>query len=175
MTASTSKHKKTHIRDIVLLVSIPVGLALLAAAYVYVPRLLASPKHDFVFAKCSEYICTDSYEVSSGGTIRYVEPVRESLSSNNLTKLYYYDVSADSTKLISLDQANRYQVNTASRSADGYTLEYQSGSRGGFLLFYQEGQSGWYLKNGMLQKSATLQNSDSYSSDREIQFLGWIE
>lgn len=174
MTTSSSKNKKTHIRDIVLLVSIPLGLLILAAGYTYIPRLLASPKQDFIFAKCSDYTCSDSYEVSSGGVITLVAPKYGPLTSDSSMELYRYDVSTDSTKRLSLDEANSYKVDNTSRSADGYALEYKSGSNGGYF-FYSSGEGGWYLKNGALQKPVTLDGGASYSSNREIQFLGWIE
>lgn len=176
MATRPSTNTKNHIRDILLLISIPIGLLIVAASYAYVPRILATPKHDFIFASCSEYRCGDLYDVSSNGNItrRVIEPdyLRFSIATS---RLYYYDVSNDSTREIHPNDIANYRVDNSSRSPDGYTLEHENGSSNGFLFFYSSKQDGWYLKKDFLKKPVTLPYSDDYYDNRDLQFLGWIK
>ncbi len=175
MIDQSSKKSKNHLRDILLLIAIPAGLLILTASYVYGPRIFANPRHDFIFAACADYVCNDSYEVGSDGTITRLTSHTDETLYRSTTKLYYYDVKSDATRLLSSDEARNYRIDNSSRSPDGYILEHEDGSNSGFIFFYSRDHGGWYLKNGMLKKPVTLPADNSYYNNRNIQFLGWIK
>lgn len=169
-----SNHKKTssHLKDLLLLFAIPIGIAVFAAAVIYIPRLLANPKSDFIYSTCDDYRCRSSYSVDSSGNV-----IQNYSSSQNLdyydrnAELRYYDSSNDSTRSITLEEAKRFRLNTSSKSTDGYTLSRESTDSG--FLFWGDYDQGWYLKNGAKKKKVELTNNDSYYS-RDVQFLGWV-
>lgn len=170
--AKSTSHKSTsnYTKDLILLFAIPGAIALIAAAIIYIPRLLANPQYDFIYATCDSYVCRDDYSVDSTGK---VTKSSESESDNiQYSEIRYFSVDTDSTHSLTLEEAQKYKLNTTSRSPDGYRLERVS-SNGGFL-FWDSSDEGWYLREGMKKKRVALSNSDAYYS-RSIKFIGWVE
>lgn len=165
--------KYSQFKDLVLFFSIPIGIALFAAAAIYIPRLLANPKYDFVYSLCSSYTCRDGYTVDNTGRV-INEPIPPSSSrfSSDTSTLRYYDIKSDSTRSLTLEEAQKYRLNTSSKSPDGYSLSKENRSSG--FLFWSSGSEGWSLKDGVKKKNIELFNDGSYSS-RDITFLGWVE
>lgn len=159
-----------HIKDLLLLFGVPLGILLITAAAIYVPRLLANPQTDFVYTTCESYACRSSFEVNGTGNISEVSISR---SHNDYTaSLHYYDASDNSTKKITLDEARRYTLDTTSRSPDGYALVRESQDTG--FLFWSDHDTGWYLENGAIKKPVDIVGIDSYYS-QDVKFLGWVE
>lgn len=166
---SKNSKKTSHIKDLILLFSIPAGIAICVAAVVYIPSLLANPKYDFVYSVCSNYSCHYDFNIDDSGHVSQYSTDRDRYSDT--ATLHYYSVKDDSTRTISIDEARRYQLNTSSKSPDGYTLS-KEGNNSGFL-FWSNYESGWYLKDGLKKKKIELSNNDSYYS-RDVKFLGWV-
>lgn len=166
---SKNSKKTSHIKDLILLFSIPAGIAICVAAVVYIPSLLANPKYDFVYSVCSSYSCHYDFNIDDSGHVLQYSTDRDRYSDT--ATLHYYSVKDDSTRTISIDEARRYQLNTSSKSPDGYTLS-KEGNNSGFL-FWSNYESGWYLKDGLKKKKIELSNNDSYYS-RDVKFLGWV-
>lgn len=174
MPSNTSKSvRNAHLKDLFLLFAIPIAIAIFAAAVIYIPRLLANPRYDFIYSTCDDYRCGTSYIVDGNGTI-----TQDSTGSLDLTyydrsaDLRYYDAANDSTRTITLEEARKYRLDTSSKSPDGYTLTRENSS-GGFL-FGSGDNAGWYLKNGAKKKKVELTTADAYYS-RDIKLLGWID
>jgi hypothetical protein len=169
-------HKPSYVKDLVLLFAIPASIAIIAALAVYVPRLMAHPQYDFIYAACDSYSCENSFSVNADGLVtesfgaqsEIISPY--SNQSQNET-LRYYDARTDSTRSITLEQTRSYSLNTSSRSPDGYTLS-QPDSGSGFL-FWDNYDQGWYLKNGAKRKKVDLLQTRSYYSS-DVTFLGWV-
>lgn len=169
------KYKPSHLKDLLLLFAVPAGIALLAAIVIYTPRLFANPKYDFLYTYCDSYGCRDDYHVDESGFVIY-DGVKSpddpyNTRDNGLVAIRYYDVDTDSSKAISLEEAQKYELNTSSRSPDGYTLG-QEKSGGGFL-FWGDYEQGWYLKDGPKKKGVNLSISSPSYADH-VEFLGWI-
>lgn len=162
-------NKTSHIKDLVLLFSIPVGIAICIAAIVYIPSLLANPKYDFVYSVCSSYRCDSDFNVDGSGHVSQYGVDSDRYADT--ATLHYYSVKDDSTRTIGVEEAKGYQLDTSSKSPDGYTLS-KEGSNSGFL-FWSNYESGWYLKDGLKKKKIELSNNDSYYS-RDVKFLGWV-
>lgn len=160
---------KGRYRDLILLFAIPVVVALLAAGAVYLPSVFAKPKYDFVYSICNDYRCDDTYTVDSGGHLAY-EYRPGNYGNGSRSTLWYYDAANDSTRSITLTEARKYQLNSSSKSPDGYSLS-QANSNSGFL-FWSDNDQGWYIKNGAKRKRIELPSGNSYS--RDVQFIGWV-
>lgn len=161
--------RSSHVKDVLLLFAIPVGIAVFAAAVVYTPRLLANPKHDFIYSVCSDYACGQRYEVDRTGKVTQHES--DGMPVGSVETLRYYDVEDDSTRSLSVEEAQRYQLDTSSKSPDGYSVAREYGDSG--FLFWIDSSSRWYLKDGAKKRSIELSNDGSYYSDN-IRFLGWV-
>lgn len=163
--------KPNHIKDLLLLFSVPMSIAIIAAAIIYLPGLFANPKYDFIYATCDDFGCSGAYSVesTSGKITRYKS---DSRFLDGESTLRYYDTDTDSTREISFEQARDYQLDGSSRSPDGYNLVNETSSSG--FLFWRNSDSGWYLKNGAIKKVIELSAVNSYYS-RDIKFIGWIK
>jgi len=167
--------KPSHLKDLALLFAVPIGVAVIAAAIVYTPRLLANPQTDFVYSVCEQYSCRNSYSVYGSGTVR--ENVRSSSSTDydyydGAATLRYYDVSTNSSRSLSIEEAQGYRLDSASKSPDGYTVKKEETSSG--FLFWGDYNEGWYLEDGAKKKEIELTTGNP-SSSGEIKFLGWVE
>lgn len=161
-------------RDLILLVSVPLILAAFLAAIVYLPQLLARPSYDFIYATCDSYRCSDEVNVRDGGVT--IVNLQNQDSANKLvddykTSLRYYDVSKQSSRALTIDEARKYRLDNSSRSPDGYVLSHQSSSSG--FLFWSEGNSQWILKSGLYKKPVDLTGPTSYYDN--VTFVGWVK
>jgi hypothetical protein len=84
--------------------------------------------------------------------------------------LFYYDVKNDSSRSISLDQANELRLNNSSKSPDGYVLTRDDYSGG--ALFWYTYKNDLVLKNGAKKRKLQLETSNF--TDNNIVFLGWV-
>ncbi len=179
MSEITTKETKkpSHLKDLVLLFAVPIGVAIIAAAIVYIPRLLAHPQTDFIYSVCDRYNCKDSYSTYGGGVIK--EDVKDSsdvgynaYDYGGKSTLHYYDVSTDSSRSLSVEEVKGYRLNSASKSPDGYSLTKEETSSG--FLFWGDYNEGWYLEDGAKKKEIKLTTDDS-SYSGGVKFLGWVE
>lgn len=178
-TPSQKRKPISHLKELLLLVAIPLGMLIIVAAYIYLPQTLAKPNYDFVFAACNSSYCDDSYGIDQSGKITHTvhgTGNEHSQYYDDTTRLYRYDVQTNSVSPIVLDDIHTYHLDSSSRSPDGYTLEHKNAGSSGFLLFYSREEGGWYLKNGWYRKPVQLPvGGYYYSTDENIQFIGWIK
>jgi hypothetical protein len=170
--------KPSHIKDLTLLFSIPMGIAILVAAFVYVPSLFANPQYDFIYSLCADYYaCEGNYKVNISGHLDSdieKNPKPSGYTTVSSPTLHYYTAANNSTRSLTIEEARRYKLNTSSRSPDGYNLTSQH-SGGGFL-FWGDYDSGWYLKNGVKKEKVDLTTASSaYYYNQNVNFLGWVE
>lgn len=173
MTAKNSKtaNPNNHLKDLLLLFAIPAAIAIFAAAVVYIPRLLANPKHDFIYSVCDDYRCSNGYSVNAAGYVAQKYVSSSDYYDHHPASLRYYTASNDSTRSLTLEEAKQYGLDSSSKSPDGYTLSRESSSSG--FLFWGDYDEGWYLKNGTKKKKITITNGSPYYS-RDVTFLGWV-
>lgn len=164
--------KSTTVRDIILLISVPLALIAILAAVVYVPRWMANPSYDFIYSVCESYRCSQRASVTNGVLV-----IEERGGDSNVRfddpslQLRYYDVSERSSRALTAEEAQQFKLDSASRSPDGYTLTRESSSSG--FLFWSDSSSGWVLKDGLRKKSVELERQYSYGNS--ITFIGWVE
>src|SRR5690606_30012082 len=123
---------RKHLKEIILLFSVPIAIILLVIGFLYVPRLFAHPGYDFIY--CSGYSCDNTFSVNPSGQLTITsddKPYR--IDDSNL---YYYDIERDASRPIHESEASRYTLDATSKSPDGYTLKRSSGSSG--FLFWSD-------------------------------------
>ncbi|MCC7543274.1 hypothetical protein IT415_01025 [bacterium] len=168
----TITSKPNHLKDLLLLFAIPIGIAVFAATVIYLPSLFANPKTDFIYSTCDDYRCKNRYTVDSSGYVSLDYPNSSNYDYyDRIASLRYYDAKNDSTRTLTLEEAKKYQLNTSSKSPDGYSVTRESSDSG--FLFWGDYDEGWYLKNGAKKKKVELSTNDSYYSS-DIKFLGWV-
>lgn len=169
-----SKQHSTAKRDVILLISIPLGLLVLLGAIVYIPQVLARPTQDFIYSACKEFHCSGKITVSQA-VVGY-QPSDEDLRYYEPPELYFYDVSENSSRLISLEDASNHQLDNSSKSSEGYSLAFQSSSSS--FLGWSDNAGSWSLKNGLLKKPLNIESSNSnyrsYSDENYIKLVGWV-
>jgi hypothetical protein len=165
-------NRNSYLKDLVLLFAVPIAVAIFAAVVIYIPRVWANPKYDFIYSVCDNYSCRDSYSVDATGyvTQNYLDSSKLDYYYRNVS-LRYYDAADDSTRSITLGEARRYRLDRSSKSPDGYTLSREHSTSG--FLFWGDYDEGWYLKNGAKKKKVELISGGSYYSG-DVNFLGWI-
>lgn len=115
-----SSHKPSHLKDLILLFAIPIGIAVFAAIAVYTPRLLANPKYDFIYSVCSSYDCNNDFNVDSSGYVSQYNRGRDYY--NGTSTLRYYRAKDGSTKSLTLEEARRYQLNMSRTPTPGHSV-----------------------------------------------------
>lgn len=175
--------KKTSVpKDFLLLLAIPILVSLIIAAAVFIPRLSAHPNQDFIYAYCPSYSCEgSSYEVNANGHV--VDAKLNNTDVHNLhtdsydttptdQMLYYFDTDQGSFRSLTVKEADAYNLDKSSRSADGYSLHHGTDSNG----FFTNTGSGnnWYLQNGYKHRPVTLSVDQNYAYESNITFLGWV-
>lgn len=166
--------RPSYIKDLVLLFSIPLGIAALAAAIVYVPSLSAKPKYSFIYSYCPDYSCYDGYTVDKTGRTIAIEKSGTDDSGIYATaaKLAYYDAATGGSRILDYDEARSYKLINSSKSPDGYALVRNTGS-GGFL-FWSDYKDSWQLQNGLKKKEVRL-NGQQPDYANNITFIGWVQ
>ena len=152
---------REHLKEIIILFSVPLAIVCIIIALVYVPRLFAHPTYDFVY--CEGYSCEDRFSVDSNGKLIQNDDSHE--YSYRSYSLSYYDTERDSTQPLQLTDAEKYTLSASSKSPEDYSLHH-AGSGGGFL-FWGDYQNNWSLKKGFASKPLSLNGSD-------IEFIGWV-
>ena len=159
---TSSIQAKKHLKEILLLFSIPAFIVVTVIAFLYIPRLFANPTHDFIY--CEGYSCENRFSVDLDGKLIVTDDFNRYPRGSNT--LHYYDLEQDATRPIQAEEAGDYPLDPTSKSPDGYQL-VQNSNNGGFL-FWSDYRNSWSLKKGLVSKPVSIQ---SY----EIKFIGWVK
>jgi len=151
---------------------IGIGLPLLLIAYVaatvYLPSLFNEPLYDFIYASGSDsrYVTVENetVKVNPKPSYRANEPPRKPQFD-----LYYYDVSKESSKLISVADSQTYELDTSEKSPDSYVVASDRNRSSSFFpFFYGSSNRGTYLTGHGVSKKV----SEKYY---DLKFLGWVK
>lgn len=152
-------------------IGLPVLLILYILFVTYIPSLYAKPAYDFIYAQN----CSYEYTIHIVGS-KIIADIRDNYNiyqTNPLPAdpgcLYLYDVHTDSSRQISLSEADMFSINSSTKSPDGYTVEKDTEYPGGVfpLFWYGGGDTGYYLTGHGLHRGIA-------NSSYDFQFLGWI-
>lgn len=165
--------KKKNIPFIVAL-SIPVFMIVLTAASIYIPQMFVKPKFDFIYTT-GQYYCHNSwYRVENQKVARHtpkVEKPNHHCANYDEPRLFHYDVENDTVRELTLEEAQKFRLDTRRKSLDGFEIVH--GSRSFDVLFFS-GSSYYdkFLKKGTFSRKLKIDRSNYYYN---FKFLGWIK
>jgi len=167
-------------------ISIPILMILFVAGSIYLPGLFIQPKFNFLYVSGDDYYYYNQYQysVQNGKLVRREvqrpkNQIYQPLQEVQEVKLYIYDVAKNESKEISFEEAQNLNLDSNTKSPDGFEVVY--GSRGdGFLPFFfpffflsERDYNTLYLKGHNVNKKLNLQLSGSYYNN--FRFIGWIK
>lgn len=162
--------------------TLPVLLIIAVALTIYLPGQLVQPQHDFVYLVGGDYYAQREYAVESGQLIKRELPPDaereryipfERVRSTEV-RLYRHEVAANTSRLITFEEAQQLRLDPSLKSPDGFTIEHGRGG-GIFEIFGGSGNyETFYLRNNRASIALNLEIDRSQYYDWPNNFLGWI-
>lgn len=165
---------------LILGISIPILMILFVAGSIYLPGLFIKPHFNFLYVFSDDYYYNEpQYLVDNGRLVK--SEIKQTDNQNNYppkkeSKLYIYDVTKNESQEISLEQAQNLDLDSKSKSPDGFEVVYGSRGDGFFPFFWGSGSdyNSRYLKGRNISRKLDLKINDSYNY-YSFRFLGWIK
>lgn len=166
--------------SLILGVAIPLLMIVAVACAIYLPGLFVKPTYDFVYTLGSDIYYSPYYEVENGKIVKRpaqyqgnTEQVFKPPLQPSDPKLYYYDMDKDETHELTLEEAQKYELDTNIKSPEGF--EITTGSNGGFFPFsdYERNYNARFLKGKGFSKKLEISNTSPYYY-YNFRFLGWV-
>lgn len=168
-----------------------VGVVFLSS---YIPSARLSTDFDFVYATCNDgttpyvYNCgnylNNLYEVQNQTLMEL--PVSATLDSdrddipdieeNYRTRLFFHDNETNTSREITFEEAQQYELRDLITSPDGIAVEWEYSRGNGFFIFYSTSSSaGYYLTKGNARKRLDLiSDNERYYYRDDFHFIGWV-
>lgn len=169
-------------RAVLLALAIPVIMVIAVAVAIYIPRAnVVPPQHNFLYVvNLSDPYGAGYYYTVQDGTLQQQkrsQPKSDSqktapIASGESTRLFLHNVTSNSSEEINFEEAQKFQLDSKLKSADGY--EIQQGSGGGvFPFFSDDSYNNRYLVQGTYSIKLNLPQADRYGY-YNFQLLGWV-
>ena len=167
-------------KDIALIVglAIPLLMIVFVAAAIYLPRVFSSvdpPRYDFLYLVGSPY-GDERYLVVDGRlTVQEVDPPGYTPPGADWPrKLYIHDVAANSSELISFDDAAKLTLDGSPRSPDGFEIVHGRRSEFFFPILSTTDYQTRYLQQDSWSRKLDLETGSDAGYASMFNFLGWI-
>ena len=160
-------------------------MIIFVATSIYVPKLFApQPQYNFLYVDGSGYYTGygGQYAIRDGKLLKTeVKPMPKDIAASYVAppyeeQLFIYNVKTDQSVQISFQEAQKMQLDSSTKSPDGFEVIYGNGNGGIFPLFFGGYNSydynARYLKGHTTTKKLNLSPSTYYNNFR---FLGWIK
>jgi hypothetical protein len=126
------------------------------------------------------YYNQDQYSVQNRKLVRneIQRPENQIYQPPREVKLYIHDVAKNESKEISFEEAQNLNLDSNTKSPDGFEVVYGSRGEGLFPFFFlsERDYNTLYLKGRNVSKKLNLQLSGSYYNYYDnFRFLGWIK
>jgi len=149
---------------------LPLLLILYVIVVAFLPTLYAKPKHNFLYT--NNYTYDYMVAVTNGKvTVTQAQNTFNTPSYKpSAPAISLYDITTDTSKSLSVEEAQAYTLNPSSESPDGYTVtrnDLQDNTIFPLFLFGGYNQ-GYYLTGHGLHRK--IQGSNLY----DLKFLGWV-
>ena len=160
-------------------IAIPILMIFLVAISIYLPALLApAPRFNFLYVIDDNHPQGCQY-VMENSVLKKREIKHPQDYTPEVARLFVHDVSADESKEISFEEAQKLKLDANAKSLDGYEVVYGNADDGLFPLFFSGGYDDYntmYLKGHNASKKLNLQHSinDYYRYRNGARFLGWV-
>lgn len=160
---------------LILGLSIPIIMILLVAVSIYLPNLFVQPpKVNFLYVIGNDYNNIQQYSVQNNKLIKteIIQPYKVPDDS----KLFIYDVIKNQNQEVSLDEAQKLNLDSNIISSDGFEIAYGSTSSGFFPFFFSNTDyETQYLKGHGISRKLNIQTNGSRPYYYNFRFLGWIK
>jgi hypothetical protein len=162
-------------------ITIPILLILFVAGSIYLPGLFVKPKYNFLYMTGPSY--GQPYLVANGkleqntATSSVIGPTAfppNYAPTQNLPRLFVYDVRKNQSESISFADAQKLSLDTNPQSSDGFSI-VSGGNDGGSFLFGGAPSDSYYTKyltGHNISRKLNLPNQENYYAN--FTFLGWI-
>ena len=167
-----SNMKKEKI-PILIGISLPIVLVFAFMIYLFLPSIMPGTEYDFIYAiRPNNY----SFYTRNEDNFRYElinnEIVYTGDQDNPSMELYFYDTKNNTSRRISLSEANELQIHNGPSSPDGYIVQYEN--KGSYSLFYGSASDrGYYIKKG--NRSRKLTGFHWNYNNISFILIGWIK
>ena len=96
---------------------------------------------------------------------------------NDNPPLYVYDLLTNSSHLVTIDEAKKFNLDPGPSSPDGYTINYRYYNSGIFELFGSDNRNqGYYIGlNGSEKRLDGLNSTHYYGDPGSFKLIGWIK
>lgn len=166
-------------------ISIPILMILFVAGSIYIPSFFVKPDYDFVYMISDNYDYYNDhkeYSIENGKLFKRELSEAEEIEKKDFnpsrieSKLYLYDIRKNESIEISLEKAQNLNLDSNTRSPDGFEVLGVSQDGGLFSSFWGVGTdyNAKYIKGHGLSKKLNIQTGENiYNSNSR--FLGWIK
>ncbi len=183
---------KKHIPLIIGLL-LPIIFIVVMAIVVYLPSMGIKPEHNFLYTTsgASDYYYnnrpqyTEKYDIDSAGRLTTIkeEVVVDKNRDYGYTpkqgapELYLYDVKAETSKQVTLEEAQKFVLERGPSSPDGYSVVYDYNNSGGLMSEIVGGRSGYsgYVMSKGKAKKKIVGLTNTYYYSQNLLIIGWIK
>ncbi len=174
---------------IIIGIALPVIFIIAIFFIVSSPVSRVNPQYSFVYTldgnQSYYYQYKNTYELSNGKIVSKSidipkeDPYYKNKTLKDYPTMYIYDVKNDTSKELSLPEAQKYELVVGPSSPDGYTVEYVYGNTSLFDEILLGGSNrrnnGYYITKGYSQKKLNniVNPYDYYGGNFRI--IGWIK
>ena len=170
MTQSEKSPQKNW--SLILGLAIPILMTLFIAASIYLPKVFdktPSATVDFIYSTKRYY--PHKLEVINGKLEwEILENKNNSSYSKQIPKIYLHNVTTNSSKELSLEDAQKLFLDNRRRAPDEYAVELNR--HRGFFLFNGHSSRTHHLVNGHASQKLNLEYFNDYYYN--FKFLGWV-
>ncbi len=173
-------------------IALPIVFIIIISLSIYIPTLYVNPEHNFIYSMNDNYYSNNSYKNTYKITDGKIHTEQTLTAKNNgmidsktaiiymgeNPPLYLYDVKTNSSHEITLEEAEKYNLDPGPSSPDGYNIDYGYNNNGIFELFgSSRNGNGFYVYKGNSKKMLTgLSNSKSYYYGAGyFNLIGWVK
>jgi hypothetical protein len=101
--------------------------------------------------------------------------MKQDIELRDAPKLYYYSVTENTSREISLEDAQKLILVAGPSSPDGYNVKYEYNNDGIFELFGGSRDSGYVITKGAGRKNLSgMDTIENYYGGEEFLLIGWV-
>ena len=154
---------------------LPILMIIIVALSIYLPTLFApEPTHNFIYTTWHQNYASHHFYVDNGKIVQEESsPPYEDFKGNLSTpKLFIYDINTNEVKELSLEQAQKYTLDSSNTSPDGFEITY---GHDDCDPFFGGGRNYGtvYLKGHHISKKLNIEREANYYW-RNFNFIGWV-
>jgi hypothetical protein len=182
---------KKHL-PLIVAIALPIIFIGILAVAILLPSMKINPQHDFVYTDARErneypykvIQYKNDYVLKEGKvTLRPLNSkydditglMKQDIELRDAPKLYYYSVTENTSREISLEDAQKLILVAGPSSPDGYNVKYEYNNDGIFELFGGSRDSGYVITKGAGRKNLSgMDTIENYYGGEEFLLIGWV-